>query len=105
MIARAGALNQGNIGLYLAEAEQRGITENILFLAGPAINSIKNAQGAADPKLGAEAMLQALDVFRSGALRDVPDLDHVKALAAVAEQKHLKALREALRQRYPAEVG
>ena len=45
MIARAGALDQGNIGLNLAEAARRGITENILFLAGSAINSIKDAAG------------------------------------------------------------
>src|SRR3989442_12244219 len=29
MIVRAGALDQGNIGLNLADAEQRGITQNV----------------------------------------------------------------------------
>src|SRR5207244_5683763 len=72
MIVRAGALDQGNIGLNLADAEQRGITDNVLFLAGSAINSLKNGKGQPDPKLGAEAMSQALEVHRSGELRDVP---------------------------------
>jgi ribulose-bisphosphate carboxylase large chain len=101
MIARAGGLDQGNIGPNLADAERRGIGENVLFLAGSAINSIQNARGQADPQLGAEAMQQALDVHRSGELRDVPTAEHLPALAALAERKQLKALREALRQRYP----
>jgi hypothetical protein len=105
MIARAGALDQGNIGLNLADVERRGTLSNVLFLAGSAINSIKNAQGKADPKLGAEAMLQALEVHRSGALRDVPAEEHVTALAAHAERTGLTALREALRQRYPGVAG
>lgn len=100
MIARAGGLDQGNIILNLEDAEQRGLTENVLFLAGSAINSVKNAQGKADPKLGAEAMTQALEVHRSGELRGVPDNEHLKALTALAERKGLRALREALRQRY-----
>lgn len=101
MIARAGGLDQGNIGPNLAEAESRGIAGNILFLAGSAINSIKNAKGAADPRLGAEAMVQALDVHRSGELADVPLERHAAALAALAERRGLGPLREALRQRYP----
>ena len=105
MIARAGGLDQGNIGLNLADAEQRGLGANILFLAGSAINSIKNASGEADPKLGAEAMHQALEVHRSGELRDVPMEEHLTALAAPAERKNLKALREALRQRYPGRAS
>jgi ribulose 1,5-bisphosphate carboxylase large subunit-like protein len=101
MIARAGGLDQGNIGLNLADVEARGLGEGVLFLAGSAINSIKNAAGKADPKLGAEAMLQALEVHRAGDLRGVPVAEHVAALAALAERKRLTALREALRQRYP----
>jgi ribulose-bisphosphate carboxylase large chain len=101
MIARAGGLDQGNIAMNLADAEQRGISENILFLAGSAINSIKNERGQYDPRLGAEAMQQALDVHRSGALRDVPRDHQAATLLAIAEQKQLKALRAALRQRYP----
>ena len=101
MIARAGGLDQGNIILNLADAEQRGLSESILFLAGSAINSITNANGKPDPKLGAEAMQQALEVHRSGELRGVALEEHLAALVAFAERRKLKALREALRQRYP----
>ena len=100
MIVRAGALDQGNIGLNLADVERRGIAENVLFLAGSAINSIKNAAGKPDAKLGAEAMMQAIEVHRSGDLRDVRMEDYAATLTAFAERKGLKALREALRQRY-----
>jgi len=105
MIVRAGALDQGNIGLNLADAEMRGLTQNVLFLAGSAINSIKNAQGKPDPRLGAEAMMQALDVYRSGELREVPAEKHLSELVALADRKGLKPLREALRQRYPKEAA
>jgi hypothetical protein len=101
MIVRAGALDQGNIGLNLADAERRGLTENVLFLAGSAINSIKNAAGKADAKLGLEAMAQALEIHRLGELRDIPMENHLAALVALAERKQFRALREALRQRYP----
>lgn len=101
MIARAGALDQGNIGLNLADAEQRGLSDSILFLAGSAINSIKNAQGKADPAIGTEAMLQALEIHGSGELRDVPAEQHLGALMGLAKRKGLSALQEALRQRYP----
>jgi ribulose-bisphosphate carboxylase large chain len=104
MIARAGGLDQGNIGLNLTDVENRGLSENVLYLAGSAINSIKKANGKADPQLGAEAMQQALEVHRSGALRDTPKDQHILELAALAEKKQLKALREALRQRYPEEA-
>ena len=105
MIVRAGALDQGNIGLNLADAEKRGITDKVLFLAGSAINSIKNKNGKADPKLGAEAMMQALEVYRSGELRDVPMEQHLAAIVALSERKNLKPLREALRQRYPKDAA
>jgi len=45
MIVRAGGLDQGNIGMNLADAEECGLTDGILFMAGSAINSIKNASG------------------------------------------------------------
>jgi ribulose 1,5-bisphosphate carboxylase large subunit-like protein len=105
MIARAGGLDQGNLGLNLADVERRGLADGVLFLAGSAINSIKNAAGKTDPKLGAEAMQQAVAVHRAGELRDVPAEEHVRALAALAERQRLTALREALRQRYPGVVG
>src|SRR6185436_12314640 len=75
-IVRAGALDQGNIGLNLADAERRGIADGVMFLAGSAINSIKDASGKPNPKLGAEAMLQAIAVHRSGELRDVSAQEH-----------------------------
>lgn len=102
MIARAGGLDQGNIGLNLADVEKRGLGENILYLAGSAINAIKNAHGKPDTKLGAEAMQQALEVYQSGELREVPAEEHSTALAALAERKKLTALAVALRQRYPS---
>ncbi|MCC6579804.1 MAG: hypothetical protein IT440_05135 [Phycisphaeraceae bacterium] len=105
MIVRAGGLDQGNIGLNIADAEQRGLSADVLFLAGSAINSIKNAAGKYDPRLGAEAMTQAIDVHRSGELRGVGIAEHLKALIAVAERRQLKALREALRQRYPKDAA
>lgn len=101
MIVRAGSLDQGNIILNLADAEKRGITDKVLFLAGSAINSIKNAKGKPDPALGARAMTQALEVHRSGELADVPVNKHLSALIALAARRKLKALSEALRQRYP----
>ncbi len=100
-IVRAGALDQGNIGLNLADAARRGLTEMVLFLAGSAINSIKNSQGKADPGLGAQAMLEAIEVHRSGALADVPVEDHTRALYDLASQQNLIALKTALEQRYP----
>jgi ribulose 1,5-bisphosphate carboxylase large subunit-like protein len=105
MIARAGGLDQGNIILNLADAEKRGLAPSILFLAGSAINSIKGPSGKPDPQLGAEAMLQALEVHRSGELAGTPMDQHVQALAAVARRRSLNALREALRQRYPGVVS
>ena len=102
MIARAGGLDQGNIIPNLIDAERRGLSGSILFLAGSAINSIKNAKGKPDPKLGAEAMKQALEVHRSGEMQDqeLTLRQHVHNLSIVAERKNLNALREALRQRY-----
>jgi len=105
MIVRAGALDQGNIGLNLADVEKRGIMDKVLFLAGSAINSIKNAKGKPDPKLGAEAMLQALEVHRSGELRGVSAEKHLSALIALSERNKLSALRESLRQRYPKDAA
>jgi len=101
MIARAGSLDQGNICLNLVDAEKRGLSDSILFLAGSAINSIKNSKGEADPKIGAEAMQQALEVHKSGELRAYPAERQVGVLVEIAQRKHYSALREALRQRYP----
>ncbi len=104
MIARAGGLDQGNIILNLADAERRGLAPNVLFLAGSAINSVKNAQGRPDPALGTEAMLQALEVHRSGELAETTIDDHLAALIAIARKRNLTALAEALKQRYPEKI-
>jgi ribulose-bisphosphate carboxylase large chain len=101
MIARAGALDQGNIILNMIDAEKRGLTSNVLFLAGSAINSIKNKEGRADPKLGLEAMLQAIEIHRSGEMSGVEAEGHLDALFALADAPGRSALRSALRQRYP----
>jgi ribulose-bisphosphate carboxylase large chain len=101
MLVRAGALDQGNIGLNLADAEKRGLSENILFLAGSAINSLKRPDGTVEAQLGIQAMLQAIEAHQSGELRDVPPDDHLAALAAIAQRQHLTELSTALRQRYP----
>jgi hypothetical protein len=45
-------------------------------------------------------MQQALEIHRSGELRGLPMSEHVPALMALADRMNLKALREALRQRY-----
>jgi ribulose 1,5-bisphosphate carboxylase large subunit-like protein len=100
MIARAGGLDQGNIILNLQDVDQRKLGEHVLFLSGSAINSIKNSAGRPDPRLGAEAMQQALELHQSGALRGASSAEHLTALRAVAETKKLNALSEALRQRY-----
>ncbi len=104
MIVRAGALDQGNIGLNLADAERRGLTGHVLFLAGSAINSIKDSKARPCPSLGAEAMSQALAIHRSGELKDISIEEHLVALAALAKRKRFQALREALRQRYPNDI-
>ena len=100
MIVRAGGLDQGNIILNLRDVEAREITENVIFLAGSAINSIKNSAGKYDPKIGAEAMMQALEVHRTGEMNDVSDEGHVAALKQVAAARGHGALRIALDQRY-----
>ena len=105
MITRAGALDQGNLILNLQDVEARGIAQDVLFLAGSAINSIKDKSGKTDPRIGLEAMLQAIEVHCSRALADVPMDEHLSALAALAARQNLGALREALRQRYPGRVS
>lgn len=104
MLVRAGALDQGNLGLNMADAERRGLQENILFLAGSAINSLKNANGHPDARIGIESMQQAIDVHNSCVLKDVPGEAHLPELFAVARRQGLRELETALRQRYPEVV-
>jgi ribulose 1,5-bisphosphate carboxylase large subunit-like protein len=102
MIARAGALDQGNIGPNLVDAERRGLSEKVLFLAGSAINSIKDDHGKPDPKIGAEAMRQAIEVHRSGEMAGIALEDHLEELYSIARRRRLTALLAALEQRYPS---
>jgi ribulose-bisphosphate carboxylase large chain len=104
MITRAGALDQGNIILNLQDVEKCGNAQNVLFLAGSAINSIKGKNGKPDPQIGLEALIQAIEIHRSGELKDTPIDEHLSALAALAERKKLSPLSEALRQRYRGKV-
>jgi ribulose 1,5-bisphosphate carboxylase large subunit-like protein len=101
MIARAGALDQGNIGLNLADAEERGLSQNILFLAGSAISSIVDGRGQANPKIGAQAMRQAIAIHKSGEMAGVSLTGHLQVLMDIAVRNHYTELQSALRQRYP----
>jgi ribulose 1,5-bisphosphate carboxylase large subunit-like protein len=105
MITRAGALDQGNVILNLQDIESKGIAPNVLFLAGSAINAIKDKGGRPDPRIGLDAMLQAIEVHRTGELAGVAIDDHLAALAALAQRKKLVALEIALKQRYPGKVA
>jgi ribulose 1,5-bisphosphate carboxylase large subunit-like protein len=102
MIARAGGLDQGNIILNLIDAAANLPKGQVLYLAGSAINSLKGADGEVDARLGAQAMREALALWRAGeALMDIEDpLGHVKALYGIAQKKGLKALAIAIEQRY-----
>jgi len=104
MIARAGGLDQGNIIGNLLDVSSRGGPAGYLFLAGSAINGIKNDRGAYDPSLGAEAMREALDVYRQGVFAEYSP-NHVFELKAHAGTHGLRALSAALSQRYPDHQG
>ncbi len=99
MIARAGGLDQGNIIINLLDMEESAGTANYLLLAGSAINSIKNDSGEYDPALGAEAMKQALQVYRDRVFTQI-SWDHHAQLKSYADANGLDALSRALRQRY-----
>jgi ribulose 1,5-bisphosphate carboxylase large subunit-like protein len=102
MIARAGGLDQGNIILNLAEVAKNLPRGQALYLAGSAINSITDANGHPDAKLGAQAMREAVEVWRSGeakAFTENPE-GHALALYAYAQAHNLTALQTALQQRY-----
>jgi ribulose 1,5-bisphosphate carboxylase large subunit-like protein len=102
MIARAGGLDQGNIILNLIDADKYLPKGQVLFLAGSAINSVKGPEGKADARLGAQAMREALDLWRAEEVPgDVQDLhSHLHVLYALAKSRRLNALASALEQRY-----
>lgn len=99
MITRAGGLDQGNIIQNLIDVSSGAGVEHYLFLAGSAINGIKNETGEYDPSLGAEAMRQALTVYREGVFTGTT-ADHVPELKKYAASKGMTALVTALSQRY-----
>ena len=51
-MARAGGLDQGNIIPNLLDVGRGASASNYLFLAGSAINGIKDGQGRYDPARG-----------------------------------------------------
>jgi hypothetical protein len=84
----------------MVDVERRGIASQVLFLAGSAINSIKDAHGRSEPKIGTEAMHQAIEIHRTGELTHVPPERHVATLQKIARSRGLKSLETALHQRY-----
>lgn len=99
MMARAGGLDQGNIIQNLMDVSRRGSVCNYLFLAGSAINGIKNTTGKYEPKLGALGMRQALQVFEKGVYSS-PEQVNPQELRSYAAAHGMPELAEALRQRY-----
>ena len=88
MVARAGGLDQGNIILNLVDVAANLPKGQALYLAGSAINSIQDSSGHADAKLGAQAMREALEMWRQGAVSaDASDpAGHARALYDVAKR-------------------
>ena len=99
-IVRAGGLDQGNISLNLEDTENRNISKEVLFLAGSAINSIKDKNGKPDPKIGTTAMIQAIEVYKSGILPEKTQKKQLTILKSIAEERDMKELLLALKQRY-----
>jgi ribulose-bisphosphate carboxylase large chain len=105
MVARAGGLDQGNIIFNLRDAAESGLGDGVLYLAGSAINSVKDASGRASPELGAAAMMEAVEAYTSGEVTGQDAGNHVRELWAWAEARGKSALRSALSQRYPTLLG
>ena len=99
MIARAGGLDQGNIIQNLLDVESWGDVQNYLFLAGSAINGIKNDQGRYDPVIGARAMEEAVSIYHDKVFSNGADV-HVENIKNVAREKGYASLLLALDQRY-----
>lgn len=99
MMARAGGLDQGNIISNLLDVSAGAGVDDYLFLAGSAINGIKDKRGEYDPALGAEAMQQAVEVFREGIFAEATS-SHAADLKDHADARGLGALSTSLAQRY-----
>jgi ribulose-bisphosphate carboxylase large chain len=72
---------------------------NYLFLAGSAINGIKNDNGQYDPRIGAEAMQQTIAIYNEGIFRTTEEATVVN-LKAAANKRSFDSLVRALDQRY-----
>ena len=81
------------------DVSQNGSAGNYLFLAGSAINGIKDSAGNYDPRIGALAMEQALQLFKRRVFTS-PDPLNPPALESYARSNGMPELAEALRQRY-----
>ena len=99
MMARAGGLDQGNIIQNLMDVSRNGSSANYLFLAGSAINGIKNEAGEYDLRVGALAMEQALHVFKQRVYTS-PEQLNPQELESYARSNGMPELSAALRQRY-----
>lgn len=102
MIARAGGLDQGNIILNLHDIKKRNYNEsNFLMLAGSAINEWKDEAGKYNPRGGAMAMEQAIEIYENYSFEAEPRSTHVERLHSRAKELGYKELVSALKQRYP----
>ena len=99
MIARAGGLDQGNIIDNLIDVTKGAGVDNYLFLAGSAINGIKNSDGIPDPEIGTTAMKQALDIFQQNIFADASHTNP-QSLKDYADKQGYCELSVALSQRY-----
>jgi ribulose-bisphosphate carboxylase large chain len=102
MVARAGGLDQGNIILNFHDIKKRGYDENnFLMLAGSAINEWKDEEGKYNPKGGAIAMEEAIEIYENYSFDSEPRSTHVERLYNRAKELGYKELVSALKQRYP----
>jgi len=102
MVARAGALDQGNIILNLDDIKKRGYDKgNFLMLAGSAINEWRDEEEKYNPKGGAVAMEQAIQIYNDYDFDPEPRSSHVERLHTRAKELGYKELASALEQRYP----
>jgi ribulose 1,5-bisphosphate carboxylase large subunit-like protein len=99
MIARAGGLDQGNIIQNLLDIEKCGDIRNYLFLAGSAINTIKDETGHYDPSIGAKAMDQIVEIYEKNIFRDISSCT-VDSIKRVAAENSYHELVRVLDQRY-----
>ena len=106
MVTRAGGLDQGNIIMNLVDAGHSLPPGQVMYLAGSAINSIRNGRGEPDAALGARAMREAIELWRAGDAPDeaLPPEQYFQALYAAARSLSMTALMRALEQRYPQAV-